>query len=141
MNHKLIMINNIQPPIMISCSPLVHTFTGQDMMVPSVALWDRFARFSGRFGSCRQIHRILCFLVLLHWWFLCGSIEVLGVLKSNVLFLSNGLVSPVGFFGGGNVCDLLVYIPEASTLGFSEAVNPQLILPLNSVFSLGILRS
>ncbi|GKD84828.1 hypothetical protein Tco_1355982, partial [Tanacetum coccineum] len=26
---------------MICYSPRVHTFTGQDMMVPSVALWHR----------------------------------------------------------------------------------------------------
>ncbi|GKF48783.1 hypothetical protein Tco_0142034, partial [Tanacetum coccineum] len=32
--------------------------------------------------------------------------------------------------------ELLVYIPEASTLGFSEAVDPLLFLPLSSVFSL-----
>ncbi|GJR51272.1 hypothetical protein Tco_1401793 [Tanacetum coccineum] len=38
------MINNIQLPIVICCSPRVHTFIGQDMMVPSVALWHRFAR-------------------------------------------------------------------------------------------------
>ncbi|GKA44470.1 hypothetical protein Tco_0737194 [Tanacetum coccineum] len=31
----------IQLPIVICCSPRVHTFTGQDTMVPSVALWHR----------------------------------------------------------------------------------------------------
>ncbi|GJX80522.1 hypothetical protein Tco_0328671 [Tanacetum coccineum] len=42
----------------------------------------------------------------------------------------------LALFGGGMYFELLVYIPEASTLGFSEAVDPPLFLPRNSVFSL-----
>ncbi|GKB21216.1 hypothetical protein Tco_0855139 [Tanacetum coccineum] len=78
-----------------SCLSSVHTFIGQDMMVPSVALWHRFARFSNGVGFTQ-----------------------------------------LALFGGGMYFELLVYIPEASTLGFSEAVDPLVFLPLNSVFSL-----
>ncbi|GJS16779.1 hypothetical protein Tco_0411251 [Tanacetum coccineum] len=90
-------INNIQLPILICCSPRVHTFTGQDTMVPSVALWHRFAD---------------------------------SVAGNGVGF------TQLALFGGGTYFELLVYIPEASTLGFSKVVDPLLFLPLSSVFSL-----
>ncbi|GKA89818.1 hypothetical protein Tco_0811630 [Tanacetum coccineum] len=89
------MINNIQPPIVICCSLRVHTFTGQDTMVPSVALWHRFARFSNGVGFTQ-----------------------------------------LALFGGGMYFKLLVYIPEASTLGFSEVEGSLLVLPYTRAFSL-----
>ncbi|GJT38528.1 hypothetical protein Tco_0938393 [Tanacetum coccineum] len=90
-NHKLIMIK-IQVPIVNCCSPRVLTFTRPDTMVPSVALWHRFAEGNG-----------------------------------------DGFTQ-LALLGGGIYLELLVYIPEASTLGFSEAVDPPLFLPLNSEF-------
>ncbi|GKF47482.1 hypothetical protein Tco_0137284, partial [Tanacetum coccineum] len=89
------MINNIQLPIVICCSPRVHSFTRPDTMVPSVSLWHRFARFRNGVGFTQ-----------------------------------------LALFRGGTYFELLVYISEASTLGFSEAVDPLLFLPLSSVFSL-----
>ncbi|GJW26400.1 hypothetical protein Tco_0040211 [Tanacetum coccineum] len=58
-----------------------------------------------------------------------------------LLVLLHSVVSVwLALFGGGTYFELLVYIPEASTLGFSEAVDPLLFLPLSSVFSLAFLQ-
>ncbi|GJS87618.1 hypothetical protein Tco_0770254 [Tanacetum coccineum] len=54
--------------------------------------------------------------------------------------VATGGFTQLALFGGGMYFELLVYIPEASTLGFSKAVDPLLFLPLSSVFSLAFSR-
>ncbi|GKA87805.1 hypothetical protein Tco_0809569 [Tanacetum coccineum] len=68
-------------------------------------------------------------------------ISVVFVHDRNIFANDHVAGNGVGFtqlalFGGGMYFELFVYIPEASTLGFSEAVDPPLFLPRNSVFSL-----
>ncbi|GJW67624.1 hypothetical protein Tco_0122048 [Tanacetum coccineum] len=106
------MVNNVQLPIVICCSPRVHTFIGQDMMVSSVALCIAF---------------------------LLGLFEVPGRFREKVtcFFLGNGVgFTQLALFGGGMYFELLVYIPEASTLGVSEVEGPLLVLPVTWAFSL-----
>ncbi|GJT47508.1 hypothetical protein Tco_0327809 [Tanacetum coccineum] len=65
-------------------------------------------------------------------WFRCGLWH-----RFADSVAGNGVgFTQLALFGGGTYFELLVYIPEASTLGFSKVVDPLLFLPLSSVFSL-----
>ncbi|GJZ88320.1 hypothetical protein Tco_0660102 [Tanacetum coccineum] len=56
----------------------------------------------------------------------------------HIMNSGNGVgFTQLALFGGGMYFELLVYIPEASTLGFSEAVDPPLFLPTLAQFSFG----
>ncbi|GJT99096.1 putative ribonuclease H-like domain-containing protein [Tanacetum coccineum] len=65
----------------------------------------------------------------------CGMARAC-VLASETLSRNGVGLAQLALFGGGMYFELLVYIPEASALGFSEVEGPLLVLPVTWAFSL-----